>query len=82
MQGLELKEWEGFVVPAGTPKAVVARWNQDVFQVLSQPEVRARLAELGLTVAEPNRPEEFGALIRRELEHWGGFVRSRGLKPT
>lgn len=82
VQGLELKEWEGFVVPAGTPKAVVARWNQDVFQVLSQPEVRARLAELGMTVAEPNRPEEFGALIRRELEHWGGFVRSRGLKPT
>ena len=82
VQGLELKEWEGFVLPAGTPKPIVARWNQDVFQVLAQPEVRARLGELGMTVAEPNRPEEFGNLIRRELEHWGGFVRSRGLKPT
>ncbi len=82
VQGLDLKEWEGFVVPAGTPKAVIARWNQDVLQVLAQPEVRARLGELGMTVAEPNRPEEFGSLIRRELDHWSGFVRSRGLKPT
>jgi tripartite-type tricarboxylate transporter receptor subunit TctC len=82
VKGLELKEWEGFVVPAGTPKAIVARWNHDVFQVLAQPEVRARLADLGMTVAEPNRPDEFGSLIRRELEHWGSFVRSRGLKPT
>lgn len=82
VSGLELKEWEGFVAPAGTPKSIVAKWNQDVFQVLAQPEVRARLADLGMTVAEPNRPEDFGALIRKELDHWGAFVRSRGLKPT
>jgi len=50
--------------------------------VLAQPEVRSRLAELGMTVAERNRPEEFGGLVRKELEHWGGFVRSRGLKPS
>lgn len=82
VQGLELKEWEGFVAPAGTPKAVIAKWNQDVFQVLAQADVRARLAELGMTVAERNKPEDFGGLIRKELDHWGGFVRSRGLKPT
>ena len=82
VQGLELKEWEGFVAPAGTPKPLIAKWNQDVAQVLAQPEVRARLAELGMTVAERNRPEDFGGLIRKELDHWGGFVRSLGLKPT
>lgn len=82
VQGLELKEWEGFVAPAGTPKAIVAKWNQDLFQVLAQPEVRARLAELGMTVADRHRPEDFGGLIRRELEHWGGFVRARGLKAS
>ena len=82
LQGLELKEWEGFVAPAGTPKAIIAKWSQDVSQVLAQPEVRARLAELGMAVAERNRPEDFGSLIRKELDHWGGFVRSRGLRPT
>lgn len=82
VQILELKEWEGFVAPAGTPKALIAKWNQDVFQVLAQTEVRTRLSELGMTVAERNKPEEFGGLVRKELEHWGGFVRSRGLKPS
>lgn len=82
VQILELKEWEGFVAPAGTPKALIAKWNQDVFQVLAQTDVRTRLSELGMTVAERNKPEEFGGLVRKELEHWGGFVRSRGLKPS
>lgn len=82
VQGLELKEWEGFVAPAGTPKALIAKWNQDVFQVLAQTDVRTRLSELGMSVAERNKPEEFGGLVRKELEHWGGFVRSRGLKPS
>ncbi len=80
VQGLELREWEGFVAPAGTPKALIAKWNQDLFEVLAQPEVRSRLADLGMTVAERNRPEEFGALILKQLEHWGGFVRARGLR--
>lgn len=82
VQGLELREWEGFVAPAGTPKPVIARWNQDLFQVLAQPEVRARLADLGMTVADRHRAEDFGGLIRQELDHWGAFVRARGLKPT
>ena len=82
VQGLELKEWEGLVLPAGTPKAIVDRWNQDVFQVLASPEVKGKLAELGMTVAQPNRSEEFGALIRKELEHWGQFVRTTGLRPS
>jgi tripartite-type tricarboxylate transporter receptor subunit TctC len=82
VQGLELKEWEGLVLPAGTPKGIVDRWNQDVFQVLASPEVKGKLAELGMTVAQPNRSEEFGALIRKELEHWGQFVRTTGLRPS
>lgn len=80
VQGLEVKEWEGLVLPAGTPRPIVERWNQDAFQVMASPEVKARLAELGMTVAAPNRGEDFGALIRSELERWGQFVRSAGLK--
>lgn len=80
-QGLELKEWEGLVAPAGTPKAIVDKWNQDLFQVLASPELRGKLADLGMSVVPPNRSEEFGALIRKELDHWGNFVRSTGLRP-
>jgi len=82
LHGLELKEWEGLVLPAGTPKPLVDKWNEDVFQVLASPEVRGKLADLGMTVAQANRSEEFGRLIRKELDHWGNFVRSTGLKPS
>ncbi|MBC5781500.1 tripartite tricarboxylate transporter substrate binding protein [Ramlibacter sp. USB13] len=82
MQGMELREWEGMVAPAGTPKAIVEQWNRDLFRVMGSADVRARLAQIGMTVAAPNSSEEFDALVRRELEHWGHFVKTKGLRPA
>lgn len=82
VQGVELKEWEGLVAPAGTPKAIIDKWNQEVFQVLSSSELRAKLADLGMSVVPNNSSNEFGELIRKELDHWANFVRSTGLKPS
>jgi tripartite-type tricarboxylate transporter receptor subunit TctC len=80
--GVELKEWEGLVAPAGTPNAILEKWNQEVFQVLSNPEVRAKLSDLGMSVVPSNSNVEFGELIRKELDHWGHFVRTTGLRPS
>ena len=44
-------------------------------------ELRTKLADLGMSVAQPNRPDEFAQLIRQELAHWGKFVKASGLKP-
>ena len=82
VQGVELKEWEGLVAPAGTPRAIIDKWNQELFQVLASSEVRARLADLGMSVVPGNSSAEFGELIRKELDHWGRFVRSTGLRPS
>ena len=81
MPGLELREWEGLVAPAGTPKSIIDRWNAELFRVLGTQEARLRLAELGMTVAASNAPDEFGALIRSELTNWGQFVRYAGIRP-
>ena len=81
MPGLELREWEGLVAPAGTPKSIIDKWNAELFRVLGTQEARLRLAELGMTVAASNAPDEFGALIRSELKNWGQFVRSAGIRP-
>jgi tripartite-type tricarboxylate transporter receptor subunit TctC len=80
--GLELREWEGMVLPAGTPRPVIERWNHDLFQVMGSGEVRGRLADLGMTVAAPNSSAEFTALVHKELDHWGGFVKAKGLRPA
>ena len=82
VQGVELKEWEGLVAPAGTPKAIVDKWNQELFQVLASSEARAKLADLGMSVVPPNSGTEFTELIRKELDQWGRFVRSTGLRPS
>ena len=78
---IELREWEGLVAPAGTPRAIIEQWNQALFQVLADPALRNKLADLGMSVAQANRPEEFAQLVRQELVHWGKFVRASGLKP-
>ena len=80
--GVELKEWEGLVAPAGTPKAIVDKWNQELFQVLANPEVRAKLADLGMSVVPAHPSGDFAELIRKELDQWGRFVRSTGLRPS
>ena len=82
VSGVELKEWEGLVAPAGTPRVLLEKWNQEVFQVLSSPEVRAKLSDLGMSVVPNNSSAEFGELIRKELDHWGRFVRSSGLRAS
>lgn len=81
LSDIELREWEGLVAPAGTPRLIIDQWNQALFQVLADPALRNKLADLGMSVAQANRPEEFAQLIRQELVHWGKFVKSTGLKP-
>ena len=82
VQGVELKEWEGLVVPAGTPKAIIDKWNQELFQVLTSSDLRAKLADLGMSVVPTHPSSDFTELIRKELDHWGKFVRTTGLRPS
>jgi len=82
VSGVELKEWEGLVAPAGTPKAIVDKWNQELFQVLASTELRAKLADLGMSVVPSHPSNDFADLIRKELDHWGRFVRTTGLRPS
>lgn len=80
--GVELREWEGLVAPAGTPKAIIDKWNQELFAVLANPEARAKLADLGMSVVPSHPSGDFAELIRKELDQWGRFVRSTGLRPS
>jgi tripartite-type tricarboxylate transporter receptor subunit TctC len=78
--GFDVKEWQGLVAPAGTPPEIVTRWNAALAQAMATPEVRERLAALGMEPAAPNTPEQFGTLVRGELVRWSGLVRDLKLK--
>lgn len=63
----------GFVVPAGTPKAVTQKIQADTAKALASPEIQQRAREYGLKVVG-SRPEQFDALIAHEMQRWGKVV--------
>lgn len=65
--GIQIRDWQGIVAPAGTPKDVIARLHAEVFKVLASPDVRQRLEVLGLEVAGLG-PEQFAAHMRNEIQ--------------
>ncbi|HEY1289761.1 MAG TPA: tripartite tricarboxylate transporter substrate binding protein [Burkholderiales bacterium] len=70
----EFNLWNGFLVPANTPKDVIATIHRAVVGALNSPEVKKRFVELG-TAPVGNRPEEFGALIKSEVESYAELVK-------
>jgi tripartite-type tricarboxylate transporter receptor subunit TctC len=77
--GFEATQWYGLLVPAGTPKDIVAKLHRDTVATLADPVVNERLASEG---AEPvgNTPEQFAAFIQSEIDLWGKVIRTTGMK--
>ena len=73
LRGLEVSQWYGMTVAAGTPADVTARLHGDVVEILRQPEVRSRMLEFG---AEPvgSTQAEFGEHIRTEIAKYRKIV--------
>ena len=71
--------WYAIVAPAGTPREIVARLNEEANKALNAPEVRERIAVLGGTV-EGGAPGVLASLIQTEMPRWARLVRERGIK--
>ena len=71
--------WNGIVVPAATPKAIIARLNAEIDAILKQPDVVQKMQAQGFDLVG-GTPEEFGALIKGETERWGPVIKKVGLK--
>jgi tripartite-type tricarboxylate transporter receptor subunit TctC len=77
--GFESSGWFGVGAPRNTPSEIVDRLNHAINAALSDPETKARLADLGGTVL-PVSPAEFGKLVADETDKWGKVVRFAGAK--
>ena len=75
----EAISWIGFLVPARTPPAIVARYNADLVRILNKPEIRDKLVAIDFEVVG-GTPEEFAALIRSEISRWGAVIKRTGAR--
>ena len=79
LQGFDISTWYGLFAPAGTPTAIVAKWNADVTKILTTPDVRAKLMADGAEPA-PDTPEQFAQMISRELAKYARIIKASGAK--
>jgi tripartite-type tricarboxylate transporter receptor subunit TctC len=77
--GYEASIWYGVAAPKNTPAEIVDRLNKEVNAALTDPKMKARLAELGGTVLVGS-PADFGRLIAEDAEKWGRVVKFAGIK--
>jgi tripartite-type tricarboxylate transporter receptor subunit TctC len=76
---VNLAGWGALFLPAGTPSAIVDKWNAEVRRICALPDVQKRIFDMGF---EPvaNTPAEFSRVISSDLERWTAVVKSSGIK--
>jgi len=74
LAGFEARTWYGILAPARTPPEIVQKLYTDISAGLRQPEVAAFVTRSGFD-AVGNRPEQFLAVIKADMEKWGKVIR-------
>jgi tripartite-type tricarboxylate transporter receptor subunit TctC len=77
--GYEASGWSGIGSPKNTPSQIVDKLNKEINAGLADPNMKARLADLGGTVLAGS-PADFGKLIAEETDKWGEVVKFTGIK--
>jgi tripartite-type tricarboxylate transporter receptor subunit TctC len=79
LPGFDVTPWYGILGPAGMPRAIVMKWNQEVARIVALPEMQQRFVGQGVDLIS-STPEQFGQLIRTEIPKWAKVVRESGAK--
>ena len=79
LPGFEVIGWWGVLAPGKTPRSAVDLLNRELRAALELPEVRRTLLDQGMDPAG-GTPEQFGALIKADMDKWGEIGRRLGVK--
>lgn len=79
LPGYDGDGWQGFYVPAATPKDIVARFNTEIVKVLGLPEVQRKLIDLGLQPVGSSI-EAFAEVSRDEYAKWGKIAKANNIR--
>lgn len=79
VKGFESGTWQGVLVPASTPPAVLAKLSAELTRIIRLPEVRERLVSQGAEV-HTMTPAEFASFFEKERRNWAAVVAQGGVK--
>jgi tripartite-type tricarboxylate transporter receptor subunit TctC len=77
--GYAFNNWHAILLPAGTPKEIVAKLNEEIVKAARHPDVAAKVAPLGVEIVA-STPEELQKRASTEREHWAKQIKSLGIK--
>jgi tripartite-type tricarboxylate transporter receptor subunit TctC len=77
LPGYEVFAWNGVLVPAGTPKAIIQQLNDHIRKAMLLPQVKDKFSAQGFA-ASWNSPESFGVFLKTEVDKWGRTVKASG----
>ena len=78
--GYEMSVWYGAFGPAGMPRPIVDKLNAEITRILFLPDVKQKMAEIGVEVAKLT-PQELGDLTRKDADKWGRTIKDLGITP-
>ncbi|RIK97293.1 MAG: ABC transporter substrate-binding protein [Burkholderiales bacterium] len=79
IRDVQADAWMGFIAPAKTPEAIVARLHDEIVAVLADPGVQDKLRGLYMDVVA-NSPSEFKATLKGDLDRWRPIVEKHGIR--
>lgn len=79
LKDFEVVDWNGLLVPAGTPKSIVTKLNTELVKYLNLADTKTRLAQLGFE-GRPGTPEQFTSFIKSEMDKWSRSAKAANMK--
>ena len=78
LKGYDANTNGGFLAPAGTPKAIIAKLNAEINAALNMPDVRTKLETAGIEI-QGGTPQDYAALIKSDLAKWSKVIKAAGI---
>ena len=75
----DVSAWTGLFVPAGTPKAIIDRLNDETMRIVNDPAYVAQIKNMGTDVASSS-PEAFDTFVRKDVANWTEAIQRSGAR--
>jgi tripartite-type tricarboxylate transporter receptor subunit TctC len=79
VDGVEVELWFGLLAPAGTPRAIISRYNDTINEIVREPRVIELVAKQGIGI-RGGRPEELAEFLMRDIAIWRTVVKEAAIK--